>query len=322
MQKILNWGVIGASKFAREQMGPAIHMAAGNRLAALATPTAAKADPFRQFAPDVRVCDSYEALLRDPQIDAVYVPLPNHLHREWALKALAAGKHVLVEKPAGMSVGDVDLLIAERDRTGLLVAEAFMIVHHPQWQEIRDRVTGGEFGALRHVSATFTYDNRADVQNIRNRPETGGGGLRDIGVYIIGGTRFVTGREPVAVSAKLEFEGGVDTRAVVTAEFPGFTFEGLVSTRMAKRQEMIFHMDGGVLRLTAPFNPLVFGQAELHIEGTEPVAETVRFPGVNHYVLQVEAFSNAVQTGAAYPCPLEFSRGTQAVLDEILGQPN
>jgi predicted dehydrogenase len=321
MSEIVRWAILGASKFAREQMGPAIHLAAGNELAAIATRSPQKALPFQQMTPQIAVFDSYEAVLDDSSIDAVYVPLPNHLHLEWALKCLDAGKHVLVEKPVGMSVDEVDQLIAARDRTGLVAAEGFMIVHHPQWHQVRDIVRGGQMGDLRHVTAVFTYDNRADMQNIRNRAETGGGGLRDIGVYLIGGTRFVSGSEPIEVSGKLTFENSVDTRAVVTAQFPGFTFDGLVSTRMARRQEMVFHMDHGVVRLTAPFNPLMYGQAELHVEGPGFEVRTERFPGTNHYVLQVEAFAKAIRENSDYPCSLEFVRGTQAVLDQLLDQP-
>lgn len=321
MSDAVKWAILGAGKFAREQMGPAIHMARGNELSVLATRSKQKAEPFTDIVPGLRVLDTYEAVLNDASIDAVYVPLPNHLHLEWAQKCLEAGKHVLVEKPVAMSVAEVDRLIETRDRTGLLAAEGFMIVHHPQWQKLRTMVLSGNFGALRHVSAVFTYDNRSDMQNIRNRPETGGGGLRDIGVYLIGGARYASGAEPTHVSGRLDFENGIDTRAVITAQFPGFTFDGLVSTRMSRRQEMVFHMEHAVIRLTAPFNPLMYSHAEIHVEGPGMQTCTERFPGVNQYVLQVEAFAASVLIGAKYPCDLEFVRGTQSVLDELLSQP-
>jgi predicted dehydrogenase len=125
----------------------------------------------------LRVHDSYEALLADPGIDAVYIPLPNHLHVEWTLRAIAAGKHVLTEKPVAMAAAEIDRLIAARDASGLQVAEAYMIVHHPQWQRARALLAEGAIGTLRHVDGAFSYDNRTDPGNIRNRPETGGGGI-------------------------------------------------------------------------------------------------------------------------------------------------
>ncbi len=132
MTKPVRWGILGAAKFAREHMGPAIHAANEAELAALATSSAEKAAPFQAFAPGIAVHQSYEALLADPSIDAVYIPLPNHLHVEWALKAMQAGKHVLVEKPAALREAEFDQLIAARDGAGVLAAEAYMIVHHPQ----------------------------------------------------------------------------------------------------------------------------------------------------------------------------------------------
>ncbi|MDA7965944.1 Gfo/Idh/MocA family oxidoreductase [Ruegeria sp.] len=317
MAKPVQWGILGASKFARQYMGPAIHAAHGTRLAGLATSDAAKAEPFLEFCPDLTVHDSYDALLADPAIDAVYIPLPNHLHVDWSLKALEAGKHVLCEKPMTMQTGEFDQLIAKRDKTGLLAAEAYMIVHHPQWQLARKLIADGAIGQLVHVTGAFSYDNRADTGNIRNRADMGGGALRDIGVYVIGGTRFATGQEPEQVHASIRWEGGVDAFTEINARFPGFTYSVYVSMRMHPHQEMVFHGETGVIRLTAPFNARVFGEArvELHRPGLE--LQVTRFPGDDHYKLQVEAFGRTVREGSEYPCPLEFSRGTQVMIDKV-----
>ncbi|MDX5349805.1 MAG: Gfo/Idh/MocA family oxidoreductase, partial [Paracoccaceae bacterium] len=199
--KPVRWGVLGAARFARDHMAPAIHAAQGAELAALATSDPAKAEGFRAFCPGIAVHDSYEALLADPTIDAVYIPLPNHLHVEWTLKTLAAGKHVLTEKPIALAAKEIDQIIAARDRTGLLAAEAYMIVHHPQWQRAKEWFEAGEVGELVHADVAFSF-NLTDMGNIRMKPETGGGSLRDIGVYTFGCTRFVTGAEPVDVSAR------------------------------------------------------------------------------------------------------------------------
>jgi predicted dehydrogenase len=320
MTKPLRWGILGAAKFAREHMGRAIHAAEGAELAALATSSPDKATGFQAFAPGLQVFDSYDALLADPGIDAVYVPLPNHLHVEWTLKALDAGKHVLTEKPIAMVASEIDALIAKRDDTGLLATEAYMIAHHPQWQRAKDLVQGGTIGNLIHVEGVFTYDNSAETGNIRNRPETGGGGIPDIGVYTYGATRFVTGAEPSAITlADITFENDVDVIARVSADFPGFSAHWLNSMRMHPIQDMTFHGDKGIVRLTAPFNPQVFGEARIEIHGPKGL-QVERFPRENHYVLQVEAFGRAVRDGTPYAWTLEDARGTQAMIDAVFAK--
>ncbi len=314
----LRWGILGAAKFAREHMAPAIHAAKGADLYGLATSDPKKAAGFAAFAPQIKVYEGYDALLADPAIDAVYVPLPNHLHVEWTLKALAAGKHVLCEKPMTLHAAECDALEAAAVKADRLCAEGFMIVHHPQFIRALALVQGGAIGKLMHVDTVFSYNNADDVTNIRNRSETGGGGLRDIGVYTFGAARFVTGSEPIRIShANIRFENGVDTFAQVAADFPDFTYNALVSIRMQPRQEITFHGDTGILRLTCPFNANLFDLAELVLENNGQTIVTERWPAANHYVLQVENFVTSATTGAAYPCPLAFSRGTQVMMDMV-----
>jgi len=318
MSDIIRWGVLGAANFAREHMARAIHAAEGATLAGLATSLAQKAAGFQAFAPALTVFDDYDALLASADIDAVYVPLPNHLHVEWASRALRAGKPVLCEKPIALQAGDIDDLIALRDQTGLLAAEAFMIVHHPQWQRAREIYQSGAIGPLVLVDAVFSYDNRDAPENIRNRPETGGGSLPDIGVYTFGSARFVTGEEPAHVQARIRRENGVDVFAHVVADFPSFRYSSVTSMRMFPRQEMTFHGEKGVMRLSCPYNSAVFGQADLTVETDGMTVTAERWPGVNQYVLQVENFGRTLRGLAPYPCPLEFSRGTQAMMDRVL----
>jgi predicted dehydrogenase len=322
--KTVSWGVLGAADFALRFMAPAIHEAEGAELVALATSSPAKAAGFRAFCPSLRVHDSYDALLADPGIDAVYIPLPNHLHVEWTKKAIAAGKHVLTEKPIAMLADEIDALIALRDQSGLLVSEAYMIVHHPQFQRARALVQDGAIGPVRHVDAAFTYDNREAPDNIRNRPDTGGGSLPDIGVYTFGSARWVTGAEPDldTIEARVRFENGVDVFADVTGRFgppgEGFTFSSITSMRLFPRQEIVYQGDLGLIRLTAPWNANVFGEArvELHRPGLSVTVD--RFPAARHYKLQVEAFGRSVTEGAPWPWPLEQARGTQALIDRVL----
>ncbi len=318
MGKHLRWGILGGSNFAATQMGPAIHAAKGAQLVAIATSSPEKGARFTGFAPEARVVDSYEALLGDPAIDAVYIPLPNHLHVDWSLKAIDAGKHVLCEKPMTMQASEFDQLIAARDASGLLVAEAFMIVHHPQFRRAKELVESGSIGRLRHVDAVFSYFND-DQSNIRNQAGTGGGGLADIGVYTFGAARYVTGQEPVRIPfAHIERHNDVDTFVHMAADFADFTYSAVVSMRAFPRQEVVFHGEEGVLRLGCPFNANVHDMATLTLETEGKKVTTERYPGVNHYVLQVEAFGASVLEAMSYPCPLEFSKGTQAMIDMTL----
>ena len=317
----LRFGILGAANFALHHMAPAIHAAKGAELYALATSSAEKAAGFRAFNPAIKLHDSYEALLSDPMVDAVYIPLPNHLHVEWTLKTLAAGKHVLTEKPIAMAASEIDALIAARDASGKLAAEAYMIVHHPQWQRAKAWLEAGEIGTLRHVDAAFSF-HLLDKGNIRNKPETGGGSLRDIGVYTFGSARFVTSSEPVDLSARIIREGGIDSFAQVSGIMEGphgrFTYGSMTSMRLYNRQTVVFQGDRGMIRLDGgPFNANVndMAQVELHRAGNTVLYE--RFPAANQYVLQVEAFARSAQTGAAYTPSLEFVRGTQAMMDTV-----
>ncbi len=310
----VRFGVLGASNFAREHMAPAIHAATGADLAALGTSSPAKADGFRAFCPGLRVHESYDALLADPEIDAVYIPLPHPLHAEWSIKAMEAGKHVLVEKPIAMKAEIIDPVIAKRDETGLVCAEAYMIVHHPQWQRAKALLEEGAIGRLLHVGAFFSYDNSSDTKNIRNSTDMGGGSLPDIGVYTCGSTRWMTGEEPTEVKAEITRENGVEVTTHMRAYFPTFTFTGTTSMRMSSRQEVVFHGATGQIRLTAPFNANVFGQAQVELQKGNSVT-TERWPAANHYVLQVEAFCRSVRDGAAYPWTLENAKGTQRMID-------
>lgn len=319
--KTVNWGVLGAAKFAREHMARAIHEAEGARLFALATSDPVKAEGFRAFCPDLKIHQGYEALLADPEVEAVYIPLPNHLHVDWTRKALEAGKHVLTEKPIAMAAAEIDALIELRDGSGLFATEAYMIVHHPQWQRARALVEEGAIGRILHADAAFSYDNRADTGNIRNRPETGGGSIPDIGVYAYGSVRWVTGAEPVALRSRIQRENGVDTFAQVLAEMGGpggrFTYTAMTSMRLPPRQEVVFQGEAGLIRMTAPFNAGLYGEAQLHMLRPGRPDHIERFPGARQYRNQVEAFGRRIRDGAPYPWLLEDARGTQAMIDRV-----
>ncbi|MEM7723178.1 MAG: Gfo/Idh/MocA family oxidoreductase [Pseudomonadota bacterium] len=318
----VRWGILGAAGFARKTMAPAINAALRNRLVAVATRDPAKAEPFDQIAPGLRVHDSYDALLADPEIDAVYIPLPNALHVEWSVKAAEAGKAVLCEKPIGLRASDFDKLIAAREATGKLIAEAWMPAHHPQWAKVRVLIAEGELGELHTVTGSFSY-GLGDPTNIRLNADLAGGGLRDVGVYPIGAFRFATGLEPVPVWADAVLENRVDTSAWVQARAGDVRFGFHVSMRTQRHQSMVFEGTGGKLTVLAPFNAGEYAQADLLLQGGGREDRVFAFPTDRQYVRQVEAVAATVMDGAKFPYPLEASRGTQVVLDaifEMLGQ--
>ncbi|AJE48005.1 Gfo/Idh/MocA family protein [Celeribacter indicus] len=318
MTQPLRFGILGAANFAREHMARAIHEAEGAELVALATTAPEKAAPFLAFAPRLEIEPGYDALLARPDIDAVYIPLPNHMHVDWSLRALEAGKHVLCEKPIAMRAADIDRLIAKRDETGLLCAEAFMIVHHPQWQRARALIAAGEIGRLLHVDVAFSFNN-PDPDNIRNKAALGGGVLGDIGVYAFGCARFATGEEPEEItSTRIVYANDVDVTAEVTARFPSFAYHGYVSMRMAPYQQARFHGERGVITLRTPFNAGVYGLAAMELRAASGRIRRKEFPTVRQYVLQVEAFVRSATEGAAYPWTLEEAQGTQAMIDRVL----
>ena len=316
--EFLRWGVLGASKFALEHLIPAIQLARNNSFKALASSSKEKAAAFVQLEPEIEIYRSYEELLADDRINAVYIPLPNTMHVDWTIRAIKSGKHVLCEKPIAMRAKEIDELIKLRNTTGLLVAEAYMIVHHPQWIKAKEIVQSGVLGDLIQVDAVFSYNNQADLENIRNNSNMGGGGLPDIGVYTLGSVRFVTDQEPAAIRhVDIKYENGVDVWALAAFDFPKFKFTSITSMRMAPRQEVTFQGTDGFIKLTAPFNPLVYDKAEIIKRMNDGTEEVFSYPGVSQYVNQIEAFSDAVLNEKTYPCSLEFSQGTQAMIDSI-----
>ncbi len=316
----VGWGILGAARIAETALAPAIAIARGAHLVALGTANPDKARAIAAQHPGMRLHDSYQAVLDDPAVEAVYIPLPNHLHMDWTLRALDAGKHVLCEKPIALDAAEIDRLIAARDTSGRLAAEAFMVVHHPQWQHVRRLLAEGAIGRLAHVEGAFTYNN-PDPANYRNQAGTGGGGLRDVGVYPCVTTRFATGAEPDlgSLRADIRHQGPVDTFARVWAEFPGFTMSFYCGMRQTRHQEMTFHGSDGLIRLNAPFNARRYGDTRVETRRADGTVEVARWNAVDQYACMVEAFGATIRDGGAFACPLEFSRGNQAMIDAILG---
>lgn len=316
MEQPVRWGILGVASIALEQTAPAIHAASGGCLAAVATSSEpAKADPLRRMAPGLRVFTEYDALLDDPEIDAVYLPLPNHMHVDWSERAARAGKHVLCEKPVALDAAGLDTLIATRDETGVLIAEASMIHHHPQWDRLRGLLEEGAIGRLTRMTASFTAPI-FDMQDFRNhRP--GGGALRDLGVYVLGSARLATGETAEEIlHADIAWENGIDASVQIAARFPSFRFGGHVSMRAALWQSFEMHGQEGTLRLRIPFNPLSLGTAVVDLIKGERV-QSWRYPELNQYIRQAEAFNRSLTDGVPFTHPLEASRETQMMVDRV-----
>ena len=316
---MLRWGILSTAKIAREHVMPAIAKASNGALAAIASRDIGRArETAGAFGVPIAY-GSYEELLASPEIDAVYIPLPTAQHAEWVLKAVAAGKHVLCEKPMGMSAGDIDRIEAAVAGAGVTVSEAFMVTYHPQWLKVRELLSAGAIGDLLQIEASFSYHN-VDPANMRNRPELGGGALRDIGVYPVVTSRFATGAEPIRVRAKVvtDSEFGTDSFVTGTVDFGGFAMSLYLGTRMAHRQTIVFHGREGFIELAAPFNAGLYDgdKVFLHDRGHRHT-ETFRFPGIDQYRLQVEAFADAVAGKDAALFPLQSSRRNQAVIDAL-----
>ena len=323
MQRV-RWGILGNAKIARDFVIPAIQLSRSGRLVALASRGRDRAAQMCERFSIAQLHDSYEGLLASPEVDAVYIPLPNTMHVEWAQRAIAAGKHVLCEKPLAMRAEEIDTLIAARDRSGLVVGEAFMVAHHPQWKHARSLIANGRIGRLVMVEGSFSYRN-LDSSNIRNRRELGGGALRDIGVYPIVTTRLATGQEPRSVSAHIEWDTafGTDKLAICLVRFDGFHLSFYCATQASRRQHMAFHGENGWIRLDAPFNAGVYDQARVLMRLNDASGtEEVIFPQANHYLELVENFGAAVQGAAPLTFTLESSRANQRVIDMLFEAAN
>jgi predicted dehydrogenase len=265
---------------------------------------------------------SYEELLADPDIDAIYNPLPNQFHVPWTIKAAEAGKHVLCEKPIGLSVAEAKTLLEVRARTGVKICEAFMIRSFPQWLRLRELLDEGRIGELRSITGFFSYFN-ANPANIRNQMECGGGGVYDIGCYLIHASRYAYRQEPARVVACLDRDPEMHTDRLGSAilEFPGGHSIFTCSTQLIPYQRIHFLGTRGRIELEVPFNASPDRPTRLFIDSTGDLTgsgiTSETFPACDQYTLQGEAFAKAVREGTEVPVPLEDSIGNMAVIEAI-----
>lgn len=316
---MLRIGIVSTAKIGQEHLIPAIQSASNASLTAIASRKLSSAKKLAEQTGAPFAFGSYEDMLASDEIDAVYIPLPTSHHVEWCVKAANAGKHVLCEKPISLKAADIKTIIKARDKNKVMISEAFMVTYHPQWHKVRDLLKKGTIGELKHVESSFTYFN-TDPKNMRNRVELGGGVLPDIGVYPTVTARFASGLEPKRLQASVDYDPKMktDRYAHVTAEFPGFNMSFYLSTQMSNRQSMVFHGDKGFIELSAPFNSNLYEGDEVRVHNKDhSEARIYRYTGVNQYLLQIEAFANAVAGKKQALFSLEESVLNQRVIDAI-----
>ncbi len=316
--KKVRWGVLSTSRFALEKIIPAMRDCQWAEIVAIASRDGAKAQEVAARLGIPRAYGSYEALLADPEIEVIYNPLPNHLHVPLSIEALAAGKHVLCEKPVGLDAADAErLLVAARRHPDRKVMEAFMYRLHPQWQRALAIVREGQLGELRTIHSFFSYYNE-DPANVRNQEGIGGGGLLDIGCYCVSLSRFLFGAEPRRVLGLVENDPrfGVDRLASAILDFGDRTSTFTCATQLTPFQRVIVYGTTGRLEIEVPFNAVPERPARLLLVtgGTE---EEILLPVCNQYTIQGDLFSLAVLKNQPVPTPLEDGIANLRVIDAL-----
>ena len=318
----VRWGILSTAKIGTDKVIPAIQKADSCAVTAIASRDLARAKSAADKLGIPQAYGSYEELLADPDIDVIYNPLPNHLHIPWSAKAAEAGKHVLCEKPLALTADEARTLIDVRDRTGVLIQEAFMVRHHPQWRRAREIIRSSRIGPLHAVQACFTYNN-PDPANIRNQADIGGGALYDIGSYAITAARFLFDSEPLQAVAMIDRDPTFATDRLTSAllRFPEGHAAFTCATQTVRYQALIALGTEGWLRLELPFVMEPDRACRLMIgDGTFPGAlpsETEIFDPVDQYTVQADDFARAIRDGAALDYPLENAVANMRVIDAV-----
>jgi predicted dehydrogenase len=318
----VRFGVISTAKIGTQKVIPAMQRSEHCRIVAIASRDPARARAAADALGIPKAYGSYAELMADPEIEAVYNPLPNHLHVPISIEAAAAGKHVLCEKPIALSAAEAAKLIEARDRAGVLVQEAFMVRSHPQWLRARELVRTGEIGELRVVQGSFSYMN-LDPLNVRNQAGIGGGGLYDIGCYPIVTARFLFAAEPARVASQIEYDPNFETDrlATVLLQFPKGQALFYCSTQLVPYQRMQVLGTKGRIEIEIPFNAPPDRPCRIFVDdGSKFGDASVRletFEVVDQYTLQGDLFARAIRGGTPLAFPLEDSVANMRVIDAI-----
>jgi len=322
-ERPVRWGILGAANIAVKKVAPAMQRGTRCEIIAIASRDLAKAQRAAQELGLPRAYGSYEELLADPDVEAIYNPLPNHLHVPWTIRAAEAGKHVLCEKPIALSADEARQLLAVRARTGVRIGEAFMVRNHPQWLAVRDLVKQGRIGDLRVVAGHFSYFKR-DPGDVRSVLEWGGGGLMDVGCYPITMARWLFGEEPQAAIGLVDRDPELRVDRIVSGllRFPSggqATFTSAM--QLAHYQRMQLHGTSGRIEVQIPFNAPNDRPCRIFVDSGRELgdrsAEAIDFPVVDQYTLQGDNFSAAVRGQSEVPVSIEDAIGNMAVIDAL-----
>jgi predicted dehydrogenase len=315
----VRWGVLSTANIGVEKVLPAMQQGAYCDTVGIASRDLEKAQAVADQLGFSRAYGSYEELLADPEIEAVYIPLPNHLHVPWSIRALEAGKHVLCEKPIGLTSAEgQELLDVAKKHPHLKVMEAFMYRHHPQWQRARQIVAEGGIGELGTIQTFFSYFND-DPDNIRNMADIGGGGLMDIGCYCISLSRFIFDAEPERVTGIVEYDPVFKTDRIASGimDFGTGTSTWTCSTQLADYQRVNIYGTEGRVEIEIPFNAPPDRPCKMwHQRGFE--VKEIALDTVDQYTIQGDLFSQAVLNDTGVPTPLEDAVANMKVIEAII----
>lgn len=324
MSKKIRWGVLSTATIGLKKVIPGMQKCQLASVDAIASRELAPAQKAATELGIPKAYGSYEGLLADPDIDAIYNPLPNHLHVPWTIKAAEAGKHVLCEKPIGLTVAEAETLLDVRARTGVKIGEAFMVRLHPQWLRVRGLIQEGRIGELRSFFGFFSYFN-INPANIRNKVDAGGGALMDIGCYLIQAARYAFAQEPTRVVASIDRDPTMHTDRLTSAilQFPAGHAVFTCSTQLVPYQRFQFLGTKGRIELEVPVNVPPDRETRLLIDSGSDLfgggITTETFPLCDQYTLQGDAFSRAILDDTEVPVPVEDAIRNMAVIEAIFG---
>ncbi|CAM3178509.1 Gfo/Idh/MocA family oxidoreductase [Paenibacillus lupini] len=321
MSKKLKWGILGCAGIAKRAVIPGLHLSELNEAAAIASRDGEKA---KQTADELNIptaYDSYEALLADSSIDVIYIPLPNHLHKEWAIRAAEAGKHILCEKPLALNAHEAAEMAEAADKAGVLLSEAFMYRYHPRYQTIKDLIASGAIGEVRGIRSAFTFNNPNDSKNVRFRKEWGGGSIYDVGCYPLNAARLLLGKEPQAVTVNAFFSpehDDVDMMASGLVEFEGdvsLTFD--CGMWAAFRNPLEVLGTDGIIEVPSAFVTPTPESSHIYLTANGERRQ-IEVPYVNSYTAQADSLYHSITNGTPLTFQTSDAISNMKVIDACL----
>lgn len=319
MTQKVRWGILSTAKIGREKLIPAMQKSSHCEVSAICSRNIEQAAETAKMLNIGKAYGSYEELLNDPEIDAIYNPLPNHMHVDWTIKAIEAGKHVLCEKPFGLNAEDAERLQrAAQKHPALKVSEAFMYKFHPQWQKVKSLIVEGKIGHVKQVHSYFSYYN-IDPQNIRNKVDVGGGALMDIGCYCVSFARFVFNSEPSRVVSMIEHDPVMKTDIITSGMLDfldGRSASFTCSTQLMPYQRVQIFGNDGHIEVEIPVNTPPDAVSKVWVR-TKEGNEEIIFGPLDQYTLQGDAFSLAILNDTEAQPPLDDAVGNMKVIDAL-----